>query len=43
MVLADLECPGAAAPSSFETVICRDCAFAMVVRSTAAGRVASFA
>jgi ribosomal protein S27E len=35
MVLADVEPVGSARRSSFATVICRDCAFAIVVRSTA--------
>ena len=35
LVLADLETPGTSRPTHFATTICRDCAFAMVVRSEA--------
>lgn len=35
LVVRDIECPGVSRPSAFATVICRDCAFAMVVRSQA--------
>ncbi|MBE7519753.1 MAG: hypothetical protein HS107_10985 [Thermoflexaceae bacterium] len=35
LVVADVEGVGSARPSRFATVICRDCAFAMVVRSRA--------
>ncbi|MCC6382002.1 MAG: hypothetical protein IT304_05800 [Dehalococcoidia bacterium] len=38
--LSDVEPVGCAARTSFATVICRDCAFAMVVRSEAAFAVA---
>lgn len=36
MVLADVESIGRSAPTQHETVICRDCAFAMVLRSQVA-------
>jgi len=35
MELSDLEGVGRARPTGFATIICRDCAFAMVVRSQA--------
>jgi hypothetical protein len=35
LVLADVETPGTSRPTRFATTICRDCAFAMVVRSQA--------
>ena len=33
--LADIETPGSSLPTRFNTVICRDCAFALAVRSHA--------
>ena len=40
LVVVDLECGGAGRASRFATVICRDCAFAMALRSQAAAAIA---
>jgi hypothetical protein len=34
--VADVEAAGSSRPTRYATVICRDCAFAMVVKSEAA-------